>query len=83
MTKAEALAKWSQSCDAVEVAGRVVRDGCWRPLAHALRHKDCDEATVTVVEQDGSTILKIEPKAVKPPPGKSALVRPAFLLIVL
>lgn len=82
MTRDEALAKWTNCCAGFEIKGRVVRDGNWRPLAHALRHKDCEAATVTVVEQDGSTILKVEPKAVTPPEGKSALVRPAFYLIV-
>lgn len=82
MTRDEAVAKWSTGCTAIELKGRMVRDGNWLPLSHLLRHKDCEAATVTVVDQDGSTILTIQPKAVKPPEGKSAIVRPAFSLIV-
>lgn len=84
MTRDEALAKWPTACAGVELKGRVVREGNWLPLANHLRHKDCEAAEVTVVEQDGSTILKIEPKLeVKDlPSGKSAKPRPAFLLIV-
>lgn len=82
MKKPEALAKWSTGCAAIQLKGQWVRNGNWHPLAHLLRHKDCEAAEVTVVEHDGSTILKIEPDAVEPPPGKSAFNRPAFSLIV-
>lgn len=83
MTKVEALGKWSQACLAVDSKGRWVRGGNWQPIAFALRHKDCEAAAVTVVEQDGSTILKIEPVApIEVPAGKSASQRPAFHLIV-
>lgn len=83
MTKKEVCDKWKQACAAIELKGRWVRNGNWVDTAFALRHKDCDGATVTVVEQEGSTILKIEPVAPKEvPPGKSAGKRPAFYLIV-
>ena len=86
MDRDEALAKWRQACPAIDSKGRFVRNGNWVPLQFALRHKDCEAATVTVVEQDGSTILKIEPEAVDPkdvPKGKSVGKRPAFYLIVI
>ena len=82
LTRETAVGRWSQACPAIESKGRFVRNGNFTPLAFALRHKDCEAATVTVVEQDGSTILKIEPAAVEAPPGKSASKRPAFHLIV-
>ena len=86
LTREQAGGRWTQACQAIELKGRFVRHGNWVPLAHALRHKDCEAATVTVVEQDGSTILKIEPEAVDPkdvPKGKSVGKRPAFYLIVI
>lgn len=85
MKRDEAIGQWSMACAAIELKGRFVRDGNWVPIAHALRHRDCEAADVTVVEQEGSTILKIEPKLeVKDlPAGKSASLRPAFHLIVI
>lgn len=86
MKRDEAMAKWKQACPAVEIKGRFVRNGNFVPIEFALRHKDCEAATVTVVEQEGSTILKIEPKPVDPktvPAGKSVGKRPAFYLIVI
>jgi hypothetical protein len=86
MKRDEAIAKWKQACPAVESKGRFVRNGNFVSIEFALRHKDCVGAEVTVVEQDGSTILKIEPKPVDPktvPAGKSASKRPAFHLIVV
>lgn len=82
LNKAKALEKWQTGCAAVEYRGRFVRDGNWLPLSQLLRHKDCDTAQVTVVEQTGSTILKIEPAELEAPPGKSASRRPAFHLLV-
>lgn len=82
MTKDAALSKWQWGCAAIELKGQLVRNGNWLPLSQLLRHKDCEAAEVSVVEHEGSTILKIEPKAVDPPPGKSAIERPAFYLIV-
>ena len=82
LTKELAVAKWQWGCPAIERKGRWERDGNWLPLSQLLRHRDCDAAQVTVVAQDGATILTIQPKAVEPPPGKSAFVRPAFSLLV-
>lgn len=82
--KAQAVKRWSQACHAVDSKGRWVRGGNWQPIEFALRHKDCEAAEVTVVEQDGSTILKIEPVApTEVPAGKSVALRPAFHLIVI
>ena len=86
MTRDEAIARWKQACPAVMSKGRYVRNGNFVSIAFALRHKDCEAAELTVVEQDGSTILKIEPEAVDPkdvPKGKSVGKRPAFYLIVI
>lgn len=82
--KADALAKWEWGCPAIEQKGQFVRDGNWHPLSQLLRHKDCESAQVTVVEQEGSTILKIEPAKFEGelPSGKSLGKRPAFHLIV-
>jgi hypothetical protein len=85
MTVSEAVGKWSDACTAVELKGRVVRDGNWQPLSRALRHYKDESALVSVVEQEGLTVLLIEPKPVDPktvPAGKSAAKRPAFLLLV-
>lgn len=90
MDKAKALETWQWGCAAIEQKGQWVRNGNWLPLSQLLRHRDTDAAQVTVVEHGGSTILKIEPAAVEPPRGKSALhyvegkpaPRPAFHLIV-
>jgi len=79
----EVVQRWAQACSAIELKGRYVRNGNWVPTSHALRHADCKAASVTVVEQEGSTILKIEPAAPDTaPPGKSVVKRPAFYLIV-
>lgn len=83
MTSEEAIANWERACPAAESKGRWVRDGNWVPVAFALRHADCKAASVTVVEESPSTILKVEPVTLEEvPKGKSRGVRKAFYLIV-
>jgi hypothetical protein len=84
VTYTDALGKWQYACDAIEQKGQVVRNGNWHPIAHSLRHfQDEKRAAIELVAEQGSTaILKVTPVEVKPPPGKSAAKRPAFLLIV-
>lgn len=84
MTYDDIVGRFSEACTACELKGQVVRDGNWHPIAHALRHfsKDGSAEFGLVAEQGSTAILKVTPAEVKPPPGKSAPKRPAFLLIL-
>jgi hypothetical protein len=82
MTRDEAIAQYPVTCAAVQIKGRWVRDGNWLETSQHLRHKDCETAKVTVVKQEGLTILEITPVAPKEvPAGKSVSQRPAFYLL--
>jgi hypothetical protein len=82
MTRDEAIAAYPVTCAAVQLKGRWHRNGNPLPTSQQLRYADCKEASVTVVEDKHSTILKIEPTELEVPPGKSGGKRSAFYLLV-
>lgn len=87
MKYADIVGRFTEACTACELKGQVVRDGNWHPVEHVLRHfsKDGSATFGLVAEQGGTAIVKVTPAKVDPkdlPPGKSAITRPAFLLIL-
>lgn len=87
MTYAELSKRFTEACTACELGGNIVRDGNWEPVARALRHFTTDGSAELelVAEHGGTAILKVTPAGVSKDalkPGKSALNRPAFLLLL-
>lgn len=85
MDKKEALAKWSDACVVVEAGKTTVRSGNWTTLERALRH--CADTSTIDERKDklnGDTIVEVKPaeREGEPPPGKTHINLPPFLLVV-
>lgn len=84
MDKTAALKKWSDACTVCECGETYVRDGNWTTITRALRHCSDTSTVVEKSELNGDIVVLVTPapKETEPPPGKTPMRLPPFLLVV-